>query len=130
VSAPDATPALRWHAAWRAIGWALLLTIVVASLLPLRQRAGLAGLDKLEHFFGYALLTYWFAALHAPARRPWFALAFIALGGGLELAQGATGWRQADPLDFVANTLGVASGWALASLTGVALFRHAERAAR
>ena len=130
MSADPATPTLRWHAAWRAVGWVLLVVVVAASLLPLRQRAGLAGLDKLEHVIGYALLMYWFAALHAPARRPWIALAFIALGAALELAQGATGWRRAEALDLVADALGVASGWALVRLTGVAPFRYAERATR
>ena len=51
-----AAPTLRWHAAWRAVGWVLLVAVVAASLLPLRQGGGLAGLDKLEHFVGYALL--------------------------------------------------------------------------
>ncbi len=130
MSADLATPTLRWHATWRAAGWALLVVVVAVSLLPLRQRAGLAGLDKLEHFIGYALLMFWFAALHAPARRPWIALAFIVLGAALELAQGATGWRRAESLDLLADALGVASGWALAQLIGVAPFRYAERAAR
>ena len=130
VNADHARPALRWHAAWRAAGWVLLIAVVVASLLPLRQRAGLAGLDKLEHFIGYALLMFWFAALHAPKRRPWIALAFVALGAALEFAQGVTGWRHADPFDLVANMLGVAGGWLAAQLSGVALFLYVERAAR
>jgi VanZ family protein len=126
----DAASVLLWRARWRAIGWILLVAVVVASLLPLRQRAGLAGLDKLEHFIGYALLMFWFAALHAPARRPWIALAFVALGAALELAQGATGWRHADSLDLVANALGIGCGWLLAHLYGAALFLNVERATR
>lgn len=126
----DASSVLRWRARWRAIGWILLVAVVVASLLPLRQRAGLAGLDKLEHFIGYALLMFWFAALHAPARRPWIALAFVALGAMLELAQGATGWRHADSLDLVANALGIGCGWLLAHRYGAVLFLNVERAAR
>lgn len=125
-----AASVLRWRSRWRAIGWILLFAVIVASLLPLRQRAGLAGLDKLEHFIGYALLMFWFAALHAPARRPWIALAFVALGAGLELAQGATGWRHADSLDLVANALGIGCGWLLAHRYGATLFVNVERAAR
>jgi hypothetical protein len=123
-------PTLRWHRGWRAAGWILVLAIVIGSLIPLGQRGMFAGFDKVEHLVGYALLMYWFAALHAPARRIWFALAFVALGGALELAQGATGWRNADSLDLLADAVGVALGWALARGIGVAPFDHVERAAR
>ena len=124
------TPALRWRARWIAAGWVLVFLIVVASLAPLGKRGGLAGLDKLEHFLGYALLMFWFAALHAPPRRVWFAVAFVALGAVLELAQGATGWRRADSYDLLADALGVALGWFLAHRYGIAAFQNAERAAR
>jgi hypothetical protein len=123
-------PALRWRARWLAVGWILVAAIVIGSLAPLGARGGLAGLDKLEHFFGYALLMFWFAALHEPARRVWFAVAFVALGAALEVAQGATGWRSMDARDLLADALGVAVGWAVAHRYGVAAFRHAERAAR
>lgn len=121
---------LRWRPAWRAIGWLLLAAIVAGSLLPLGEGVPLEGLDKLEHVIGYALLMYWFGALHAAAQRPWFAVAFVVLGAALELAQGATGWRDADPLDLVADAAGVALGWLIAHRLGVAVFRHVERAAR
>lgn len=123
-------PALRWRARWVAVGWILVALIVIGSLAPLAKRGGLAGLDKLEHFLGYALLMFWFAALHAPPRRVWFAIAFVALGAALELAQSATGWRRADSFDLLADALGVAVGWILAHRYGIAAFRHAERAAR
>jgi VanZ family protein len=124
------TPALRWRGRWLAVGWVLLALVVIGSLAPLGQRGGLAGLDKVEHFLGYALLMFWFAALHAAPRRVWFAIAFVALGAALELAQGATGWRRADSLDLLADALGVAVGWIVAHRYGIAAFQHAERAAR
>jgi hypothetical protein len=130
VTDQGAASGLRWRARWRAIGWVLLIAIVVGSLLPLGRHAGLGGLDKLEHFAGYGLLMFWFAALHAPARRPWIAVGLVALGAALELAQGATGWRRADSLDLAAGVLGIACGWLLARLYGAALFLHVERAAR
>ena len=126
----EAAPELRWRARWQALGWFLLALIVVGSLVPLRQRGMLAGMDKLEHLVGYALLMYWFAALHAPARRTWFAIGFVVLGAALELAQGATGWRSADRYDLVADAFGVAIGWYAAHAFGAAVFRHVERAAR
>lgn len=126
----DAQTELRWPGAWRAIGWLILVVVVVGSLIPLRQRGVVFGFDKLEHFIGYALLMYWFAALHAAKHRAWFAAGFIGLGAALELAQGATGWRSADALDLAADAVGVGAGWYAAHLFGAAAFRHVERAAR
>lgn len=102
---------------WLGLWWALLVLVVVTSLLPASElpAAPFEGIDKLEHFLAYAVLAAGAAMLFA--RRGWqvaLALALIALGIGLECAQGAlTDSRQADPLDALANGLGVLAGTAL-----------------
>ena len=42
-----------------------------------------------------------------------YALAFVAMGIGLEFLQGMTGYRSFDVMDMLANTIGVALGWIL-----------------
>ncbi|MCF7222144.1 VanZ family protein [Marilutibacter chinensis] len=105
-------PAL-WLAAWSM----LVALVIAASLLPARELppAPFDGIDKLEHFLAYAVLAA--GAVMLFARRGvqlLLALALVALGIGLEFAQGAlTASRQADGLDALANTLGVLVGWSL-----------------
>ncbi|HEY0265458.1 MAG TPA: VanZ family protein, partial [Rhizomicrobium sp.] len=72
------------------------------------------GWDKAEHFtayFGLALL----ATLGWGLRRSlaWVFLGLVALGGALEILQMFTG-RDAEWLDELANSLGAATGMALA----------------
>jgi VanZ family protein len=78
--------------------------------------------DKALHFtayFGLALMAT--IAVRGDRRALAWMLGFIALGGILELVQGATG-RDADVWDEVANTLGAVSGYAVARI-GVAILR-------
>lgn len=96
--------------------WLLAVAIVVA--LSLVNLSGLPpvpeGGDKVEHFLAYALLSA--SATQLFARRMGctvVALLLVAVGVGLEFAQGAlTTTRMADPRDAVANTLGVLAGLA------------------
>jgi VanZ family protein len=57
----------------------------------------------------------WFCLLYASrASRIAYACLWIGMGIGLEFAQGHLGYRSYEPLDMLANTLGVLIGWALA----------------
>ena len=66
----------------------------------------------MEHFLAYALLSASAMQLFATRRGCVVVAALlIALGVGLEFAQGAlTATRMADPRDALANTLGVVAG--------------------
>lgn len=101
-----------WRVLWSSIGWGLVLGVSVVSLIPDPPRADVPAWDKLNHLIAYGVLMYWFAQLHD--RRLDVALWLLALGGGLEIAQGYTGYRQASGVDMLANALGVALGWLLA----------------
>ncbi len=103
------------RAALIAAGWLWAAGIVWLSLTPSPPQVELAQGDKLGHFAAYAALMFWFALLH-PARRPQFAIGFIALGIALEFAQGATPYRTFDVFDMAANALGVLAGWGSARL--------------
>ena len=95
---------------WVTGGWAVLAGIVFLSLTPSPPSADFESSDKVGHLLSYGVLMAWFALLY-PARRPWLAIAFVALGVGLEFAQGATGYRSFEVADMVANSIGVLLGW-------------------
>ena len=58
----------------------------------------------------------WFCQLYSGAARRWgLALAFVALGIGLEFLQSLTPDRAYEVLDMAANAGGVLLGWLLAA---------------
>jgi VanZ family protein len=70
--------------------------------------------DKLEHMIAFGGLALCYGGLLEPRRYPYLFLALLALGGGIEIAQGLMGWgRDADWRDFYADTLGAALGLSL-----------------
>ena len=123
-------PSLRYVPAWTLAGLALLLGVVAGSLVPVPDvPVPIEDGDKVLHLLAYALLMFWFAQLRVrPSARLILALGFTALGIGLEFAQGALGYRQFDPFDAGANTLGVAAGWLAAPPRTRHLFEWVESA--
>lgn len=102
----------RYATLWRGLGWAMVATVVVLSLVPQLPKApSLLGWDKAQHFLAYAVLTFWFCLCYSRHWR-WPAF-FIALGSLLELLQGFTGIRTTDPFDILANGIGVFIGLSL-----------------
>lgn len=98
-----------WLGIW-IFGWALAITL--SLLRPPLVGIDLPESDKLGHVLAYATLSAWAVMLFA-TRRAWLlaALGLVALGIGMEFAQGAlTEYRLADPRDAIANTLGVLLG--------------------
>lgn len=102
------------------------LAVVVGSLLPGGGGSPPVPLwDELLHVVGYAAVAGTLAvALDGPERRHAvvaFAVA-VALGGALELLQGLTATRTADPTDAVSNAVGAALGVGL--IAAVRRIRH------
>lgn len=92
--------------------------IVWLSVAPTTALPSVTLWDKFEHagaYFGLALLGSW-----AFPGRVWrLAIGLFLLGVGVEIAQATMGWgRTGDPLDALANTVGVALGMGLARLIG------------
>jgi VanZ family protein len=101
-----------WLGVW-IFGW--LLCIVLSLTSPI-QLGGPPDSDKLGHFLAYFTLSAW-AILIFRTRRAQIlaALSLILLGLAMELARATlTTTRLGDPRDALANTLGVATGLALA----------------
>lgn len=108
---------LRYHRTWLALGGLWIALVITLSLMPnppdplsFEQR------DKLSHFLAYGWLMLWFCQLYSgAARRGGWALAFVALGVGLEFVQSLTPDRAYEVLDMAANAGGVLLGWLLAA---------------
>jgi VanZ family protein len=105
---------LRYSRFWYLIGMILTLIVIISSLVPARELPHLRFSDKLQHLLAYTGLALWFGGLVAPRRYMGLALALLALGGGIEIAQGLMGLgREADWHDFYADALGSGLGLSL-----------------
>ncbi|MGO4222237.1 VanZ family protein [Lysobacter sp. TAF61] len=110
---------LRWPRLWLGLWLLMIAAVIVTSLVAASDLPPPAfdGIDKFEHFFSYLILSA-YGVMLIERRRPQALMAagLIALGVGLEIAQGAlTTSRQADSADALANSLGVLAGLILAA---------------
>jgi VanZ family protein len=105
---------LRFPRLWLALGWAAVVFAIVVCLLPMNELPNLNANDKTEHFTAYLLLSLWFAGIYPRTRYGIIAIGLLVLGILIEFAQGAMHLgRQADALDVVANSTGIAAGLTL-----------------
>lgn len=104
----------RWPALWIAIWLAMIAAVAATSLIAADDLPPdpFDGFDKVEHFLAYFVLGAYAVMLFEGRRAQALAAAgLIALGVGLEVAQGAfTASRMADSADALANSLGVLGG--------------------
>ncbi|WP_147418062.1 VanZ family protein [Salinisphaera sp. Q1T1-3] len=68
--------------------------------------------DKLEHAFAFTVMAAWFGTLFA-GRNGLVLLALSAFGVLTEVMQWASGYRDGDPLDWMADTFGILIGLVL-----------------
>lgn len=108
---------LRYPRAWLALWWLAVAMVFAACLLPARDLPRTPpGFDKIEHAAAFFLLAAGAVQLYATRRALWrAALGLLALGVAIELAQHAfTATRSMDPIDVLADAIGVAAGFAIA----------------
>jgi hypothetical protein len=87
--------------------WASILGATVICLLPAAHLPAMFNWwDKAQHALGFAALTG-FGLLAYPAARWRLPSGLLLLGGFIELAQAASGWRQGDWLDLLADASGI-----------------------
>jgi len=111
-----AQPKLRFAWLWWAFGWVLIVATITESLKPKVLLEGVAS-DKALHFLGYFALAMWFGGVCRRSRYLIVGTLLIALGGALEIGQGVMNiGRMADWRDFVANSLGIATGLAVCAI--------------
>lgn len=100
---------------WLGLWWAAVALVIVVCLIPPPPLPQLPeNSDKVEHFLAYFALAAAAVQLWASRRALlWCGLGLVAMGIGIEWAQSAlTETRMADPLDAMANTVGVLAGLA------------------
>jgi len=115
-----AVPDLKLRFLWLAIGYALVMLVVFLSLTsnPVSLEMEIPYQDKFFHALAYFTLMAWFSQIyHDRFQRNMIALVFIFMGVTLEYLQGFDPNRYFEFADMVANSVGVALGFALA-LTG------------
>lgn len=92
----------------------MVMSLVPANSLPMRELSLLHVNDKVEHCLAYAVLAF-LPAIHEQRR---FiiaaALGAVVLGIALEYGQLLTGWRDFEYGDMVADAVGVCLGVAAA----------------
>ena len=91
---------------WAALGWLMVLLVIVLSLARIEQPLELAHADKYQHLLAYGCMMYWWGMVQPRKRRLWM-VALPMLGLLLEWAQSLTAWRSLDWNDALANLLGV-----------------------
>lgn len=103
-----------WLGVW-CFGWLLCIALSMLPAPPIPPEVPEG--DKIGHFLAYALLAAWAAWIFRDTRgQRRAALALIALGVAIEIAQGTlTSHRTMDALDGLADAAGVLVGWWLGS---------------
>ncbi|WP_240902105.1 VanZ family protein [Wenzhouxiangella sp. XN24] len=118
----------RYRPLWLALGWLMLLTVAVGSLVPSVPAAAAQVSDKLMHFLAYAALAFVFVGASGRRKWPRFVLGLLLLGAAIELAQGLlVASRASEWLDMAANAGGVAAGTLAALAIPGNWCRHVER---
>jgi len=105
---------LRFPRVWLGLWWLAIAVTIVVCLIPPPPLALPQNSDKVEHFLAYFLLAS--AAVQIYRTRAallWAGVGLVLLGVGIEFLQGAlTTDRMADPMDALANSIGVVVGMA------------------
>jgi len=124
-----ATGPLRRRALWVALGWAIVGAILWLSLERSPPDLGFPQSDKVGDVVAYGVLMFWFCELYAsPRARLGYAIGFVVLGIAIEFVQRATGYRNFELLDMVADAGGVALGWLAGRLVRGRLVAVIDRA--
>jgi VanZ family protein len=116
----EAVPDLKLRFLWLSIGYALVVLVVFLSLTssPVDLELDFPYQDKFFHAIAYFTLMAWFSQIyHDKFQRNMIAVVLVFMGVTLEYLQSFDANRYSEIADIVANSTGVAFGFAIA-LTG------------
>lgn len=94
--------------------WAACAAVAALSLAPVEHLPPQVFdiWDKAQHAAGFAALAF-LGRLAYPSQPSRLLVALLVYGALIEVAQAATGWRQGDVKDWIADAVGVVIGLAL-----------------
>lgn len=97
-------------AQWRGLFIFTTVCILILALAPMAANdGGIPHMDKVKHAF--AFVTLWLLGERTGWVKGWpLAVALIAFGAFIEIAQYFTGYREASLGDLLADSVGVALG--------------------
>lgn len=95
--------------------WLCLLVVLVLALLPPTRLMPSTGWDKANHALAFAVLAV-LGCLSYPGRTARVLLGIFAYGGLIEVLQSLTGYRTGEPIDLVADAVGLGLGWQFMAL--------------
>ena len=108
---------LRYPLAWWLPGFGFLVLVATGSLIPSGGViTGFEHADKFVHAFCYFILMVWFTGLYAKGEGKKIAFVLVFFGILLEFIQGRLPYRFFDPLDLIANAVGVLFGLFLSAI--------------
>jgi VanZ family protein len=119
---------LRLARLWFLIGALLIAVTLYFALKPGGPPASFPYADKIYHASAFFLLSAWFAGLFERRAYLWLAVAMLAFGIGIEIAQYFMPYgRTAEVGDVIADSVGIVLGLLLAVLLRDSLFARIEK---
>jgi hypothetical protein len=104
---------------WIACGAVAVLTLLPSDRLPTEL---FSWWDKLQHAIAFGGLAVLGGLAYRPSRA---AVGVLVFGVVIEIVQEASGWRHGDVYDALADGVGVAAGFAVATWLSRRSRRHA-----
>jgi uncharacterized membrane protein YphA (DoxX/SURF4 family) len=108
---------LRHARRWQFAGIAVLILVLAAALMPgiwfmqEMRDPRFAHSDKWFHAITFTLLTIWFAGQYSRKSYWRIAAGLLAFGAFIEICQRVlTTWRSAEPMDLMADGIGIGAG--------------------
>ncbi|WER44495.1 VanZ family protein [Cupriavidus sp. WKF15] len=97
---------------WRLLFWPCLIAVLVLALMPPTQPTPTTGWDKANHVLAFLVLG-WLGRRAYGRQRTAVLLGLVGYGVLIELLQGMTTYRDADPADVLADSIGLLAALAL-----------------
>jgi VanZ family protein len=115
---------LRYGNLWQTIGYLIILSIIVLSLIPNPEKlTPFSASDKVLHIIAYAVSMFWFGLCFRRDRLYIIGIFLVILGIIIEVVQGQTGYRTMSLYDIFANITGIVIGLLL-SFSRLSLTLH------
>ena len=90
--------------------WAAMMVVLILSVLPISSPkfSIFSWEDKLHHFMAYGVLCFLAIKSYGTTNPLWkIGVGLVSFGSVVEIIQSTTDYRYGEPMDLLANTLGI-----------------------